>query len=99
MATKEQILDGLKLVADPELGINLVDLGLIYDVSIDEQSIVVSMTLTTQGCPLHESMIEAVRHVVQMADLTKIVYVDLVWDPAWTPERMTVEGKRMLAER
>lgn len=96
MVTKEQILDALRLVIDPELGLNVIDLGLIYGIDIGERAITVSMTLTTSGCPLHESMAEAVRHVAQMADLTKIVKVNVVWDPPWTPERMTNEAKRQL---
>lgn len=96
MVTKEQIIDALKLVVDPELGINVVDLGLIYDVDITDESITITMTLTTMGCPLHESMVEAVRHVVQMADLTKTVDVELVWEPPWTPERLTPAAKQML---
>lgn len=96
MVTKEQIIDALKLVVDPELGINVVDLGLIYDIDITDESITITMTLTTMGCPLHESMVEAVRHVVQMADLTKTVDVKLVWEPPWTPERLTPVARQML---
>lgn len=96
MVTKENVLDALRLVIDPELGLSVVDLGLIYDIVIGAKEIAVSMTLTTAGCPLHESMVEAVRHVVQMADLTRTASVNLVWDPPWTPERMTDEAKRQL---
>lgn len=96
MATKEQILEALRMVVDPELGVNVVDLGLIYDIVIEDERILVAMTLTTTGCPLHESMAEAVRHVVQMADVTKSVFVDLVWNPPWTPERMTETARKAL---
>lgn len=96
MVTKDQILDALKLVVDPELGINVVDLGLIYGVDIDDVSITITMTLTTMGCPLHESMVEAVRHVAQMTDLTRTVNVKLVWEPQWTPERLTPSARQML---
>lgn len=96
MATRESLREALKMVIDPELGLNLVDLGLIYDIDLDEDSIHIAMTLTTAGCPLHESMLDAVRHVAQSADLTKRVFVDLVWDPPWTPDRMTEEAKRAL---
>jgi metal-sulfur cluster biosynthetic enzyme len=94
--TKEQILEALRLVVDPELGINVVDLGLIYDIDVEDYVISISMTLTTMGCPLHESMLEAVRHVAQMTDLTKTVNVELVWEPPWTPERLTPAAKQML---
>ncbi|MBI3110019.1 MAG: metal-sulfur cluster assembly factor [Ignavibacteriales bacterium] len=96
MATRESIREALKMVIDPELGLNLVDLGLIYDIDLDEDSIHIAMTLTTAGCPLHESMIEAVRHVAQSSDLTKMVYVDLVWEPPWTPELMSEDAKKTL---
>ncbi|MEX2088549.1 MAG: metal-sulfur cluster assembly factor [Bacteroidota bacterium] len=96
MATRESLREALKMVIDPELGLNLVDLGLIYDIDIDEDSIHIAMTLTTAGCPLHESMIEAVRHVAQSADLTRSVFVELVWDPPWTPERMSADAKKAL---
>ena len=96
MVSKEQILDALRMVVDPELGINVVDLGLIYEVEVTEASIEIAMTLTTMGCPLHESMVEAVRHVAQMSDLTKTVDVHLIWDPPWTPECLSSHAKEQL---
>jgi metal-sulfur cluster biosynthetic enzyme len=96
MVTRKQVLESLKMVIDPELGISVVDLGLIYDIDVEEDAIHVTMTLTTAGCPLHESMVEAVRQVVQMTDLTKTVDVQLVWEPPWTPERLTPAAKQML---
>lgn len=96
MVTNEQILEALRLVIDPELGLNVVDLGLIYDVQIGEKDIDIMMTLTTRNCPLHESLVEAVRHVAQMSALTKKVNVRLVWDPPWTPERMSENARQHL---
>ena len=96
MPTQEQVIDIIKQCYDPEIPINIYDLGLIYDIDLDEDSIHIAMTLTTAGCPLHESMIEAVRHVTQSADLTKMVYVDLVWEPPWTPELMSEDAKKAL---
>lgn len=96
MATKEQILDALRTVIDPELGINVVDLGLIYDIVVDEEEITIRMTLTTPGCPLHESMSAAVLNVARRVAPSKRVAVDVVWEPRWSPERMSGEAKRML---
>lgn len=96
MVTKEQVLESLRMVMDPELGINVVDLGLVYGVAINEYTIDITMTLTTPGCPLHESMGGAVRNVVQTLDLTKEPNVRLVWDPPWSPERMSQEAKKQL---
>lgn len=96
MITNEQAFDALRLVIDPELGINLVDLGLIYDVLIDGQSIYVKMTLTTPGCPLHESMTTAVQHRLQQLDPSMQVFVQLVWQPQWTPALMTDNARQQL---
>lgn len=96
MATKEEILEALKTVVDPELGINVVDLGLIYGVEVDDKSVRVTMTLTTHGCPLHESMAAAVQNVIRMVELTKEIHVDLVWEPAWNPTLMTDNARRLL---
>lgn len=96
MATTSEILDALRSVVDPELGVNVVDLGLIYGIDMDEDSIHIRMTLTTSGCPLHETMLEAVRYVAQMAALTKSIHVDLVWTPGWSPERMSDEARAQL---
>ena len=88
------VLEALKEVIDPELGINVVDLGLIYEVAVDEADVRITMTLTTPGCPLHESIAEAVQEVLQdMLPRIGDVQLDLVWDPRWTPDRISEEGR------
>ncbi|GAB7388146.1 iron-sulfur cluster assembly protein [Bacillaceae bacterium] len=100
MELKEKILKALKDVYDPELGINVVDLGLIYEITADEDKQVrIKMTLTTPGCPLHDSISSAVKHVVKTRCGIENVHVDLVWEPAWTPERISEEGLRQLRMR
>jgi metal-sulfur cluster biosynthetic enzyme len=97
MNLKERVLNALKTVYDPELNINVVDLGLIYDVEVsDEADVKVTMTLTTPGCPLHDSITSGVRYCVQGLEETRNVDVNLVWEPAWSPEKLTEEGKRLL---
>jgi metal-sulfur cluster biosynthetic enzyme len=97
MNLKEQVLDALRTVYDPELNINVVDLGLIYNVEVSEAADVnVTMTLTTPGCPLHDSITTGVRYAVQGIEETRNVDVNLVWEPAWSPEKMTAEGLRLL---
>jgi metal-sulfur cluster biosynthetic enzyme len=97
MNLKEKVLEALKTVYDPELNINVVDLGLIYNVKVlDEADVNVTMTLTTPGCPLHDSITTGVRYVVQGIEETRNVDVNLVWEPAWSPEKMTAEGLRLL---
>ncbi|MEH7010400.1 metal-sulfur cluster assembly factor [Neobacillus niacini] len=97
MNLKEKVLEALNSVYDPELNINVVDLGLIYNVEVTEEADVeVTMTLTTPGCPLHDSITSGVRYSVQGIEETRNVEVNLVWEPAWSPEKMTPEGLRLL---
>lgn len=94
------VLEALKEVIDPELGINVVDLGLIYEVAVDEAGVRITMTLTTPGCPLHESIAEAVQEALQdMLPRIGDVQLDLVWDPPWTPDRISEEGRWALGWR
>ncbi|MEH7113412.1 metal-sulfur cluster assembly factor [Neobacillus niacini] len=97
MNLKDKVVEALKTVYDPELNINVVDLGLIYNVDVtDENDVAVTMTLTTPGCPLHDSITSGVRYSVQGIEETRNVDVTLVWEPAWSPEKMTPEGLRLL---
>lgn len=94
LVTEGLVYTALKQVIDPELGINVVDLGLIYDVHIgDDGSIGIEMTLTTPGCPLHASFREAIEEALWLSlpDITDVT-VELVWDPPWTPEKISSEG-------
>ena len=87
--TPELARKALRAVKDPELGLNVIDIGLIYDVAItDEGAAHVKMTLTSPGCPSGAEIMEDVRQT--LADLEGITAVDveLVWEPYWTPERM-----------
>lgn len=88
--------DRLHEVYDPELGVNLVDLGLIYDVVSDGGNVQAVMTLTTPGCPMSDSMPLAVQRVLEMIPGVSQVAVHLVWEPPWDPERITDEGKQGL---
>jgi metal-sulfur cluster biosynthetic enzyme len=97
MNLKEKIISALKSVYDPELNINVVDLGLIYNVVITESAdVTITMTLTTPGCPLHDSITSGVRYSVEGIKETQKVEVNLVWEPAWSPDKMTPEGLRLL---
>lgn len=97
MNLKEKVLEQLKSVYDPELNINVVDLGLIYNVEVSNAADVsITMTLTTPGCPLHDSITSGVRYSIQGIEETKNVEVNLVWEPAWSPDKMTPEGLRLL---
>ena len=89
MPTSETIRKALRAVKDPELNLNIVDIGLVYDVLASETGEVqVRMTLTSPGCPAGTEIIDDVKRVVADLEGVKSVEVELVWDPYWTPERM-----------
>jgi metal-sulfur cluster biosynthetic enzyme len=95
--TRSLIYDALHDVYDPELGVNVIDLGLVYDVVVNEEGYVtVTMTLTTPGCPMHESLGEGVG--AALAGIPGITggEIRLVWEPPWDPSHMTEEGRRLL---
>ena len=89
MATKKQVFKKLEEVIDPEIGINLVDLGLIYDVLVKNgKNAIVKMTFTTPACPLGGYLIDQVKEKVGAIKGIETVDVEMVWDPPWTIERM-----------
>lgn len=90
------VLEALRRVVDPELNCNLVDLGLVYSTEIQDGHVRVVMTLTTAGCPMHESLVEGVRTALLALDGVREVTVDVVWDPPWNPAMMTPEGRARL---
>jgi metal-sulfur cluster biosynthetic enzyme len=98
MVTQDDIREAMKQVDDPELGINVVDLGLLYDVGIDEATgkVDLQMTLTSMGCPLTDQIIADVRKFVEPLDGVTSVEVNWVWDPPWGPDKMTDDGKLMM---
>src|SRR5690606_35275081 len=92
--TKDDVIEGLKNVYDPEIGINIVDLGLVYDTEIaDNGDVLVTMTLTSLGCPLGPVIMQEVNNALK--DLPGIGETDvkLVWSPPWSPENMSEEAK------
>ncbi len=95
--TQEQVMDSLKQCMDPEVPINIVDLGLIYGVKITEDNKVdVKLTMTTRGCPLHETLVSDVKRYVNKVSGVNDVNVEIVWDPPWTPDKMSEEAKKKL---
>lgn len=96
MANKEEILEVLKGVIDPEIGINIVDLGLVYEVESNDEANIITMTLTTPGCPMHISISKWVENVVGHLEPGKKVIVNLVWEPQWTPSKMSREAREQL---
>ena len=96
-ADKDAAVAALKSVFDPEIPVNIYDLGLIYDLSIDDAgAATVVMTLTTPACPVAATMPQEVAETVATVDGIGEVEVQLIWEPAWTPERMTDEARLAL---
>src|SRR3954467_14139307 len=92
--TREDVREGLKSVYDPEIGINIVDLGLVYDADISETGdVLVTMTLTSLGCPLGPVIVQEVQSALRGLPEVGEVDVKLVWSPAWSPDLMSEEAK------
>ncbi len=92
--SEELILEALKEVHDPEIGINIVDLGLIYGTEIDDQGgVTITMTLTTPMCPLNEYIDAAVKSALQEVPGVTGSHVDLVWTPPWGPDKMSEDAR------
>jgi len=97
--TEEMIYEALRQVDDPELGCNIVDLGLIYEIQIEGHKVTVTMTLTTPGCPMHETIGYGVRLALLKLDPVEEVEVQIVWEPKWSPDMMTDQGRERIGLR
>ncbi len=93
MLTENTILEALRKVYDPEIPVNLVDLGLIYSVRIDTGSVNIKMTLTATACPMHTIIAQNVKETVEALEGVDEVVVDVVWEPRWNPEMISPEGR------
>ena len=91
--TEESVLETLRQVVDPELGCNIVDLGLIYSASVTGQKVTVIMTLTTAGCPMHESIRWGAQQALLRLAGVREAEVEVVWDPPWHPSMMSEVGR------
>ena len=96
MPTKEEVLDALANVIDPELGINIVDLGLVYDVDINGEKVCVKNTLTSPQCPMGGIIEQDIRNHVSEMSGVKEVDINLVFDPPWGQDKMSDEAKLTL---
>ena len=98
MPSKEDIMKAIKKVKDPEIPVNVVDLGFIYGVEIDDGVVDVEMTLTIPGCPMHQVLTRQVEEAVEGVEGVKEVNVELTFEPRWTVENITEDGKARLKE-
>ncbi len=101
--TQEEVFNALKECYDPEIPVNIVDLGLIYGVRIepstafpDKQDVTVDMTLTAPGCPSHVFIGQQVKARIEVMPEVNSATVNVVWTPPWTPERLSAEAKKTL---
>jgi metal-sulfur cluster biosynthetic enzyme len=99
--TEQDVLNALKGCYDPEIPVNIVDLGLIYDVRLapaddSQQDVAIDMTLTAQGCPEHVNISAQVKSRIEQLAGVRHCMVNVVWSPAWTPERLSPEARKQL---
>lgn len=98
MVTDEQVYAALRECYDPEIPINIVDLGLVYGLGVDDEGQVsIDLTLTSIGCPLAAELVAQIRAAAAAVEGVKEATVNLVWSPPWTPQMATEEGKQQLA--
>ena len=96
MVTKDDVFEALHLVEDPELGMDIVELGLLYDAEIEGSKVKVIHSLTSMGCPAGPMIQEDMHRVVAGLPGVEDVEIELTWDPPWTPERMSEDAKFIL---
>ena len=97
LITKDQVYLQLKKCIDPEIPVNIVDLGLIYDVEIKkEKDVDIKMTMTTRGCPLHNTMVNDVKNSVGKINGVGDINVEIVWDPPWSIDKMDPKAREVL---
>lgn len=97
--TEAAVWNALRSVVDPELDCNIVDLGLVYGVTIEGGRVRVTMTLTTPGCPMHESLCTGVQMALLNLEGVEAAEVELVWEPPWQPEMMSEAARTRLQAR
>jgi metal-sulfur cluster biosynthetic enzyme len=94
--TREEVFDALRAVEDPELGMDIVELGLLYDVEVEGPKVHVTFTLTSMGCPVGPMIQEQIRDTVAGMEGVADVEPELTWDPPWSPDKMSEDAKFIL---
>jgi FeS assembly SUF system protein len=96
MLTEEDVVGAIKQVYDPEIPVNIYDLGLVYKVDIQDQKVNVKMSLTSESCPSAQQIPEMVKTRISALPYVKDVDVEIVWEPKWNPAMISPEGKKIL---
>lgn len=98
IVTKKEVIEVLKTCYDPEIPINIVDLGLVYGIEVKGDQVHIKMTLTMPGCPMGELITENVKRKVEAIEGVKEAEIELVWDPPWTPDKISEEAMKRITE-
>jgi FeS assembly SUF system protein len=93
---KEQVVDALRTIYDPEIPVNIYELGLVYGIDANPEEVLIEMTLTSPGCPVAGSLPMEVKSRIREIEGVKSVRVELVWDPPWNPDMISEAGKLQL---
>jgi metal-sulfur cluster biosynthetic enzyme len=96
MPSRDDVIDALRVVEDPELGMDIVELGLLYDAEVEGSKVHVTYSLTSMGCPVGPFIEQQIREVVESLEGVDDVDAELTWDPPWSPERMSDDAKFIL---
>ena len=96
MATKEELLEVLRQVEDPELGMDIVDLGLLYEVEVESSTAKITYSLTSMGCPVGPLIAQDIEGAVRQVEGIEDVELELTFDPPWTPDKMSDDAKFIL---
>ena len=96
MPSREEVIDALRVVEDPELGMDIVELGLLYDVEVEGPKVHVTYSLTYMGCPVGPMIEQQMLEVVEGMEGVEAVDAELTWDPPWSPEKMSEDAKLIL---
>jgi metal-sulfur cluster biosynthetic enzyme len=94
--TEDAVREALRQVIDPEVGVNILDLGLVYDVAVDGEGVAIALTMTSPACPLAEYLKDEIERSIRRTTRAGYVTIDLVWDPPWTPDRISTAARRQL---
>lgn len=95
-ALRQEVINSLKVVHDPEIPVNIVDLGLIYDVIVDGPACNIRMTLTSQSCPEAKTIPDVMKRRVKAMEGIDSCEIEIVWEPQWTPQLISAEGRKIL---
>ncbi|MGC8547132.1 MAG: metal-sulfur cluster assembly factor [Thermoplasmata archaeon] len=96
MVTKEEVLDALKTVSDPEIGVDIVNLGLVYNIDIAEGVVNIRMTMTAPACPVTDWILAEAQRRVEEIPGVKEANIELVWEPPWNLDMISDEARKML---